>query len=97
MPPNVTAHTFFFLLFVPCFSLPSPSFPLSLFPLLHKAELLFFSSFILIPLAVPCPHPLSCWSSDGIDRRVAGLLIAAPNKWNRGKMEEGGKEGKGGK
>ena len=57
------------------------------------AKLLYFSSFILIPLAEPCPHPLSCWSSDGIDRRVAGLLIAALNEWNYGKMEEGGKEG----
>lgn len=51
-----------------------------------------FSSFILIPQAGPSSHPLSCWSSDGIDRRVAWLLIAAPNEWNWGQMEEGGKE-----
>lgn len=60
------------------FSLLSLFSPFSL--LLHKTKLLWFSSFILIPLAGPCPHPLSCWSSDGIDRRVARLLIAAPNK-----------------
>lgn len=70
----------------------SLSLPLTLS--LHKAKPLCFSSFILIPQAGPCPHPLSCRSSDGIDRRVARLLIAAPNEWNRGKMEEGGIEGR---
>lgn len=45
--------------------------PLPVSPSLRKARPPCFSSFILIPPARPCPHPLSCWSSDGIDRRVA--------------------------
>lgn len=68
----------------------SPSLTPSL--TLHKTRLINPHSTVL---ATPTSPVLPEYqSSDGIDRRVAGLLIAAPNEWNWGKVEEGGGEGR---
>lgn len=95
---SILYHEFFLSLRCTVISLFFFSHCISL--LLHKTEIV--QLIILIPLAWPHPPlpappspPGFYWSSDGIDRRVARLLIAAPNEWDKEKMEEGGGDGRG--